>query len=163
MSSVHSGAACLSILFRWCVPTWEEMTGSSQPTDPHLNHCFTAAHSPFFSWICTRDLYDCCALARLYWFWKTGGEVNQTQELARKEAEEVEGARFYLVGSKLHSGFAFNQSGINLHNDRLYRIGTAPALRTIRQTVNMALKNSSQQKLTLYLLCEKLHAQGPSP
>lgn len=71
--------------------------------------------------------------------------------------------RFYLVGSKLHSGFAFNQSGINLHNDRLYRIGTAPALRTIRQTVNVALKHSSQQKLTLYLLCEKLHAQGPSP
>ena len=28
-------------------------------------------HLPFFSWICTRDLYDCCALARLYWFWKT--------------------------------------------------------------------------------------------
>lgn len=25
-------------------------------------------YQPFFSWICTRDLYDCCALARLYWF-----------------------------------------------------------------------------------------------
>lgn len=73
------------------------------------------------------------------------------------------GARFYLVGSKLHSGFAFDQSCINLHNDRLYRIGTAPALKTGRQTVNLASNDSSQQKLTLYLFCEKLHAQGPSP
>lgn len=76
---------------------------------------------------------------------------------------EVEGVRVYLVGSKLHSGFAFDQSGINLHNDRLYRIGTAPALKTIRQTVNVAFHDSSPQQLTLYLFSEKLHAQGPSP
>lgn len=38
---------------------------AGQPTQLTL-----ACNSPFFSWICTRDLYDCCALARLYWFWK---------------------------------------------------------------------------------------------
>lgn len=34
----------------------------------------------------------------------------------------------YLIGSKLHPGFSFNQSCIYLHNDRFYGIGTAPAL-----------------------------------
>lgn len=47
--------------------------------------------------------------------------------------------RVYLVGSELHSGFAFDQGCIDLHDDRLYRVGTAPALKAIRQTVNPAL------------------------
>lgn len=34
-----------------------------------------------------------------------------------------------LISSKLYSCFSFDQSGIDLHNDRLYGIGTAPALR----------------------------------
>lgn len=45
----------------------------------------------------------------------------------------------YLIGSKLHSGFSFHQSCIYLHNDRLYGIGTAPAL-----------------------FSEEFHAQGPA-
>lgn len=40
------------------------------PARPTTRPALTC-NSPFFSWICTRDLYDCCALARLYWFWKT--------------------------------------------------------------------------------------------
>jgi len=30
---------------------------------------------PFFSWICTNDLKDCCALAKLYWAWKREDSV----------------------------------------------------------------------------------------
>lgn len=45
------------------------------PLQNHPYHCVSIEpqpsrkiYSPFFSCICTRDLYDCCALARLYWF-----------------------------------------------------------------------------------------------
>lgn len=90
---------------------------------------------------------------------KTGNAYARTTRRGRR----VEGARSYLVGSKLHSGFAFDQSCINLHDDRLYGIGTAPALKSSRQTLNLAFNHRWQQKPTRYLFCEKLHAQGPSP
>lgn len=40
-----------------------------------------------------------------------------------------------LISSKLYSSFPFDQGGIDLHNDGLYGIGTAPALKVhVRET-----------------------------
>ena len=72
---VHSGAGSLSVLFGRCVPACnqEGHKNNSIPLEPSQTQSTktTEKYLPFFSWIWTRDLYDCCALARLYWFcWK---------------------------------------------------------------------------------------------
>lgn len=76
----------------------------------------------------------------------------------------------YLIGSKLHSGFSFHQSCIYLHNDRLYRIGTAPALlqkekkekRPNYLTCGEVCCLDANKVSPTYLFSEEFHAQGPS-
>lgn len=73
----------------------------------------------------------------------------------------------YLIGSKLHSGFSFDQSCIYLHNDRLYRIGTAPALLQKKKkhhylTCGQVCHLHGNKVSLTYLFSEEFHAQGPS-